>query len=98
MILFDSFPWLKTKGLSLIITRKKLSKEQVQFLKNRGMSHITPKVRKIKQISLDGECIKIWNSIKECVNHIGCHHSSIVHCCRGNKKTCKGFKWEYYDE
>ena len=76
---------------------KTLSLSQLIFLKRRGMNHIIPKTRKIHQLTLDNSFIKEWNSIQECCNELGTMHSMIVHCCRGRKKTHKGFKWIYSD-
>ena len=55
--------------------------------------------KKIAQYTLDGELVKIWDSIRE-ANRNGFNRSSITNCCKGktNFNTHKGFKWEYYNE
>ena len=47
---------------------------------------------KIVQLSLDGEFIKIWNSLRE-TDEFGYKHSCISECCRGLRKTHKKFKF-----
>lgn len=58
-----------------------------------------PRVRRVCQLDLDGNLIKIWNSVKEAADSLQCGNAGIIHCCKGdrNQKTCKNYKWEYYD-
>ena len=52
--------------------------------------------KKIYQYSIDGELIKVWESIAECV-HSGFDRANISKCCNPkyvHYKTYKGFKWE----
>ncbi len=52
--------------------------------------------RKVKQMDLEGNIIKIWDSISEAQKTLQIRHISEV--CRGVKsqKTAGGFKWAYY--
>lgn len=50
---------------------------------------------KIVQLTLEGELIKKWNSIKEASRDIGKTPSSISECCKGTRLTAYGFKWMY---
>ena len=52
--------------------------------------------KKIKQLNLDGELIRIWNSISDAVKGLklknGC---GISNCCNGRQKTAHGFIFEF---
>ena len=61
--------------------------------KKTGADH--PRSKKIIQKSLDGDIIKIWNSISEINNDLGFTPSNICRCCKGSVKRIGGFKWEY---
>lgn len=54
------------------------------------------KVQKpIKQFTLTGELVKIWNSAMQ-AQIIGKFNSTLIcKCCKGVNMTHKGFKWEY---
>ena len=39
--------------------------------------------------------IKEWFSIMQVERELGIHHSSIIQCCKGERKTAGGFKWKY---
>ena len=51
------------------------------------------KTKSVNQYSLDGKLIKQWECIREAEKALNAHHISDV--CKGNRKTCKGYKWEY---
>ena len=50
--------------------------------------------KKVLQLSLSGELIREWPSIAECGRN-GFHFGNVAACCRGERKTYKGFRWEY---
>ena len=75
--------WMKGKHLSEE-TKKKMSEAH----KNGKQS------KKVLQLSLDGELIREWDSTMECGRN-GFNQSSVAACCRGARKTHKGFRWEY---
>ena len=60
--------------------------------KNKGVK------TKIVQISLDGEIIKIRDSMSEVERQLGISTSKISGVCKGKRKTTGGYKWKYYDE
>ena len=49
------------------------------------------------QYTLDNELIKIWSSLTECKNKEGFNIGHIYECCRGIRKTHRGFKWSYFN-
>ena len=55
------------------------------------------KSKRVLQLSLTGELIREWESTMECERN-GFNHSAVVACCRGERKTHKGFRFMYYDD
>ena len=58
----------------------------------------SPNSKKIVQLTLDNEFIRVWDSISEAVRELGFNSSTIAKCCRGIKHKHKGFKWMYYED
>lgn len=50
---------------------------------------------KINQISFDGHIEKEWQNSNTVKIETGWSSSSITRCCRGERKTAYGFKWQY---
>ena len=50
---------------------------------------------KVRQLSLEGEFIKEWDSIIEASRALKINDPSISSVCKGKRKTSGGFKWEY---
>ena len=57
------------------------------------MSDLKPK-KKVIQYTLNGELIKVWNSINEPKKE-GFRPSSISACCNGRTKKHKGYNWGF---
>lgn len=53
--------------------------------------------KKVIQLSLSGDFIKEWPSIMECARN-GFAHSHVAECCRGERKSHKGFLWMFADD
>ena len=53
--------------------------------------------RKVVQKDLNGNIIKIWDSILEAEINTNSSSSKIVCCCKGKRKTHNKYKWEYYN-
>lgn len=51
--------------------------------------------RKVKQLSLNGEFIKEWNSGKEAAQELGINYLGINNCLRHTRHSSGGFIWEY---
>jgi hypothetical protein len=51
----------------------------------------------IRQIDLDGNVIKVWESIKQVKRELGFNTFGIIKCCKKEKKynTAYKYKWEY---
>ena len=52
------------------------------------------KSKKVYQYTLDGKFVKEWESTKECGRN-GFDQSNISSCCRGERKTHRGYRWSY---
>lgn len=55
----------------------------------------TDRKRKIIQLSLNGEVIKVWCSGIEIEKQLAFYQSNIVKCCQNKIKKAYGYKWEY---
>ena len=52
-----------------------------------------PNSKRICQISLNGELIKIWDSATDASDGLGVDQASISMVCKGKRKTAGGFVW-----
>ena len=50
--------------------------------------------KKVLQFSLDGDLIREWPSVAECGRN-GFNKGVVAACCRGKRKSHKGFIWKY---
>ena len=53
------------------------------------------KSKAVVQLTLDGEFVAEYSSSKEAQRN-GFHRGNIISCCRGKRKTHKGYLWQYY--
>ncbi len=51
----------------------------------------------VKQLTLDGQVIKIYKSIREASRETNICRDSITKCLKGKQKQCGNFKWEYVE-
>lgn len=49
------------------------------------------KFKKVKCVDTN----EIYDSIKSACERLGLHHSNIVACCNGRRRTCGGMRWIY---
>lgn len=54
--------------------------------------------KKVAQYTIDGEFVKLFNSIKEAADYISGKSCSIVDVCKGRQKTHRGYIWKYVDQ
>jgi hypothetical protein len=54
--------------------------------------------KRIIQKDMDGNIIKIWNSVVEAAKGVNRASTSISLCARGYVRHSAGFKWEYENE
>ena len=50
--------------------------------------------KRVLQLSLDGELIREYPSVRECERN-GFEHGAVCRCCNGKQKTHKGFRFMY---
>ena len=53
--------------------------------------------KSVLQYDFNGNLIKEWSSIMEC-ERSGFSHQHISSCCKGQRKSHKGYIWKYKDE
>jgi hypothetical protein len=63
--------------------------------KGRWVGAKNPKARKVIQMDLSGNKIKIWDTGIVAQREGGFSTQCICQCCIGNNETHKGFKWKY---
>ena len=96
-------PWNKGKTTSLEVRKKqsiahkgkpshlkgcKLSKEHIE-------KHAKAVSKKTYQYDLEGNLIRVWNSVKEASEELKIGTSGISDCCNGKRKTNHGFIWKH---
>ena len=54
--------------------------------------------RGIIQYSIDGQLIKIWDSVGDAADTVHSDRTSISKACRGTPEIYRGYRWRYYDE
>ncbi len=53
--------------------------------------------KSVVQLTLDNTFINEYDNIRE-LDKLGFYNSAIVMCCKGSRRTHKGYKWMYKDE
>ena len=56
-----------------------------------------PNARQIAQYDLSGNLIKVWDCMKEAARKLNLSYCNIYKCCKGDRQTCGGFIWKYYE-
>lgn len=51
--------------------------------------------RKVKQLTLDGNVIKVFDSVREAARAMNRSHKDIYNVCNGKRKTSCGYLWKY---
>ena len=74
---------------------KKLSDEHKNAI---SIGHIGKKAKKVAQYDLDGNLIKVFDSISQAAKETGVDKASIIRCCKDKQKIAGGFMWGYYGE
>ena len=57
-----------------------------------------PKSIPVVQLTLDGELVNIYGSAIDTKRECGFNPGAIIQCCKGKRKTHKGYKWQYLHE
>lgn len=93
----DNLEWCDSKYNINYGTRNKRHSEKINSepIKQKMIDSKRGTMKPVIQLTLDGEFVKEWESMKEVARVFGIHRSGIQHCCKGKQKTYKGFIWKY---
>ena len=91
---------IKTDEVKQKMSKAKLGKKYPNISKARiglkqPQSFFEKKYKPINQLTLTGELIKSFISIKEAANFFKTSESGISACLRGKQNTAGGYKWKY---
>lgn len=64
-----------------------------QILGFKPLSFETKPFKKVLQLTLDGDVVREFPSIKSAEDSLGIYH--VSECCTGKRKTSGGYKWQY---
>lgn len=53
--------------------------------------------RRVKQLSIDGQHLKTFESSRAAAFRLKLDNSTISKCCLGKRHSHGGYKWEYYN-
>ena len=71
-------------------------------LENNGLMRLNQgrgdRCRRVIQYSIDGQPIKLWDTVADAGHSVSSRGSNISQACRGPPSLFKGFQWRYYDE
>ena len=86
--------------LSMHIICKKYSMYRLEYSDNKEHHISSIILQKIVQLTLDGEYIRTWDSLADCVKETGYSRSVIVKVCKHlpHSHSYKGFIWMYENE
>lgn len=84
------------KGHKVWLGKKHSNEAKKKISENNWMKGKTAFNRiSVRQLTLDGKLIKIWDSIIDAEKGTNSTSSKIVAVCKGKRKTHNNFKWEY---
>lgn len=82
--------------LAITETKKEaLAIEREYHMNETARGNNSLKKKPILQLTLEGELIREWSSMKEAAKGIGIPQPSISNACTGRRKSGHGFRWEF---
>jgi hypothetical protein len=51
---------------------------------------------KVAQLTMDGDLVKVWDSLKSIQDELGFRSNKVLHCCKLRKPQYQGFIWKYF--
>lgn len=95
---------MRQKAIGRPVSDKVINKSE-EWIKNiskgkkgKGMGKDNPNAVKVVQFDINGNKIKVFDTITQASELTNSNKGSIVSCCRGRYKTAGGFKWMYYED
>jgi hypothetical protein len=85
---------ISDEGRKTLSEYRKGSKNSM-FGKKQTNFCIESKYKPVTQLTLDGEVIKTWKSLKEVSEYLLINRNSIRMVCNGQRKTAGGYKWKF---
>jgi hypothetical protein len=73
------------------------NKITVQRISEGKLGSLHPQSKRVAQLDMNGNVVKIWGSIREAEREGGFHGSSISACCLGKEKSHYGYMWKHLD-
>jgi len=89
----DNASFLKKPSIDRVNIDGNYELSNCQFIEMKENSQKDCSV-KVKQLTIDGELVREWNSIAETETE-GFQRPNIIKCCKGLRKSHKGFLWSY---
>ena len=96
--------WLdkeRNRKISIKQTGRTVSEEQrnkiSNTLKGRYCREFNSNKRQVVKMDLDGNELKVYDTITEASKDVNGSTSHISKCCKGRMNTHKGFRWRYYE-
>jgi len=80
-----------SNGYIWIFSTEQLSGEQL----SKAVVRENPVHRQVNQISLNGEIVDTWYSLKKLVDESEFDNRPVKACCNGTRNEYKGYKWEW---
>lgn len=56
---------------------------------------LNPIPKRVKQLTLNGELVREWESASQCEAECGFNHRKISRCCNHKAKTHAGYRWVF---
>ncbi len=75
--------------------RKPKSEEHKRKLSLIKMGTIAHNRKKVAQLDMEGNLIKVWESVTHAAKALGGSTSNIGNACKGKFKHSKNYKWKY---
>lgn len=78
-------------------SRKSKEYYKSEKAKQKSRDCMVGRMKKVIQIDLNGNEIKIWNCVADAAKTLNIFSTGIFACLSGKQKQSGGYKWKYYD-